>query len=98
MLDSINTRLKAANLGVKVCQRGKRLSLRATLPPRPGSAKVSLPQQYISLDAYANPAGFKRAEAEAHRVGTLLAIGKFDWSEYLSLDLPDAISIYVALG
>jgi hypothetical protein len=67
------------------------LSLRAALPARPDSSKLKPHQQYIALDAYANPAGFKRAEA--HRVGTLLAIGKFDWSEYLDAGTPDAIPI-----
>jgi hypothetical protein len=33
-------------------------------------------------DLYANPAGFKQAEAEAHRIATLLAIGKFNWTEF----------------
>lgn len=90
MIDQLNARLKAANLGVRVYQRGDRLSLRAMLPPRPGSAKTVTSQQLISLNVYANPAGFKRAEAEAHRVGTLLAIGKFDWSEFLKTDEPDS--------
>jgi integrase len=83
MLDEVNQRLKAAKLGIRVAQRGDRLSLRATLPPRPGSDKTKPYQQYLSLGIYANPAGFKRAEAEAHKVATLLAVGKFDWSEYL---------------
>jgi len=41
----------------------------------------------MALDLYANPMGFKQAEAEAHRLATLLAVDKFDWSEFL---LPQA--------
>jgi hypothetical protein len=40
MLDEINQRLKAAKLGIRVVQRGDRLSLRATLPPRPDIGKT----------------------------------------------------------
>jgi hypothetical protein len=78
VLDELNARLKAAKLGIKVYQRGNCLSLRATLLPRPGSTKLAPHQQLITLNVYANPAGLKKAEAEAHRIGTLLAIGKFD--------------------
>lgn len=93
MIDQLNARLKAANLGIRVYQRGSRLSLRAMLPPRPGSGKNAPSQQLLSLNVYANPAGFKKAEAEAHRVGTLLAIGKFDWSEFLNADVAQAVPI-----
>jgi len=86
VLDEINARLKAAKLGVRLYQRGDRLALRATLPPRPGSAKVKPYQQYMALDLYANPVGFKLAEAEAHRLATLLSIGKFMWADF---SLPD---------
>jgi hypothetical protein len=75
--------LKAAKLGIRVAQRGDRLSLRATFPPRPDSNKAKPYQQYLPLEVYANPSGFKHAESEAHRVATLLGIRKFDWTEFL---------------
>ncbi|WP_334981841.1 hypothetical protein [Nostoc sp.] len=59
------------------------LSLRATLPPKPGSSKTKPYQQYLALGIYANPAGLQRVEAEAKIVGGLLARGEFDWSRYL---------------
>jgi hypothetical protein len=34
------------------------------------------------LGIYANPAGLKRAEAEARKLSSLLALGQFDWSDY----------------
>jgi hypothetical protein len=47
----------------------------------------------MALDIYANPAGFKKAGA--HRVGTLLAIGKFDWADFLTASAPDTVPIRV---
>lgn len=83
-LEVVNQRLKLAKIGVKVEARGDRLSLRATLPPKPGSSKTKPYQQYIALGIYNNPAGLQRAEAEAKIVGGLLARGEFDWSRYLA--------------
>ncbi|WP_445634623.1 Integrase protein [Nostoc sp. DSM 114161] len=82
-LDEVNGRLKAGNVGVVVCQRGDRLSLRGTFPPKPLSNKLVWHQQYLSLGIYANPAGLQRAEAEAKEIGGLLASGRFDWGKYL---------------
>lgn len=87
-LEVINRRLKAAKIGVTVEQRGERLALRATLPPKPGSAKAKPHQQYLSLGVYVNPAGLQYAEAEAKVVGGLLATGKFDWGKYLGEEAP----------
>ena len=81
-IEEINKRLKAGRVGVSVCQRGDRLSLRATLPAKPGINKPDH-QQYLSLGCYVNPAGLQFAEAEAKKVGGLLAQGRFDWAEYL---------------
>jgi integrase len=81
-IDAINERLKAAKVGVRVYARGARqekLSLRAVLPPKPGSKRQKPYQQYLSLDVYANPTGLKFAEAEAKRIGGLLAQKRFEW-------------------
>ena len=85
-IEAVNERLKAGKIGVKVRARGDRLSLQATLPPRPGSSKTKRHQQDIALGIYNNPAGLQRAEAEAKIVGGLLARGEFDWSRYLTPD------------
>ena len=89
-LDTLNQRLKTAKLGIRVVQRGDRLSLRATFPPRPGSNKTKPYQQYLSLGIYANPAGLKQAEAEAHRIATLISVGKFDWAEFIVEEVEQA--------
>jgi hypothetical protein len=70
-LDAINARLKAAQVGVSIRQKGNRLYLRATLPPKPGSTKKHPHQQDVSLKIYANPAGLERAEAEARKLGAI---------------------------
>ncbi|MBD2019217.1 site-specific integrase [Leptolyngbya sp. FACHB-36] len=82
-LEAINERLRAARVGVVVRQKGNRLYLRATLPPKPNSGKKQSHQQDVALGTYANPAGLERAEAEARKLGGLLACREFDWKVYL---------------
>lgn len=79
-LEEINQRLKVAKAGVTVIQRGNRLALRATLPPKSGDVKST--QQIVSLGVFANPAGFKRAESEALRLSSEIALGRFDWQDW----------------
>ncbi|OLP18103.1 integrase [Leptolyngbya sp. 'hensonii'] len=78
-----NTRLKSANVGVRLTKTGDRLYLRGTFPPKPGSGKLHPHQQWITLGIYANAAGVKRAEAEAKAIGGLLACKEFSWVPYL---------------
>jgi integrase len=85
-IEAVNQRLKLANVGVSVRQKGKRLYLRATLPPKPASTKVKPFQQDVALKLYANPAGIERAEAEARKMGALLACKEFDWSLYTTIE------------
>lgn len=85
-IEQANGRLKAANVGVVIEQHGNRLCLRATLPPKPDAARSEPYQQRISLSNQgirANPIGIKEAEAEARKVGALLARREFDWQPYL---------------
>jgi hypothetical protein len=82
-LATINKRLKSALIGVAICQIGKRIYLRATLPPKPNSTKTKPHQQWISLGVYASEDGFKRAEAEAYKLGGLIACKDFKWELYL---------------
>lgn len=78
-LDSVNKRLKDARTGFQVWQRGNRLSLRGTLPPKPGVKQDGSYQQTIALGVYANPAGFEFAEAKAHELSSLIAQHRFTW-------------------
>jgi integrase len=87
-LKQLNDRLKAACVGVAVEVQGDRVRLRATLPPKPGSDKLTAYQQRISLGYHANPAGLAMAEKEARKVGALLDCKQFSWEPYLPTVLP----------
>jgi integrase len=79
----LNSRLKAARLGLQVERRGDRLSLRGTLPPRPGSGKTRPHQQRIPLKLPATQAGLKQIEQTAKVIAAQLIERRFDWAEYL---------------
>lgn len=72
-VEKANQRLKTAKIGVAIVQRGDRLNLVATLPPKPNSTRSDWHQQRIRLDVYANPQGIQYAESEAHKIGVLIA-------------------------
>ncbi|HEY9665110.1 MAG TPA: hypothetical protein V6C65_42255, partial [Allocoleopsis sp.] len=79
----VNQRLKGAKLGISILQRGNRLYIRGTFPPKPGSTKTAAHQQEIALKIHANPQGLQQAEKEAKKVAAALAFKQFDWFEYL---------------
>lgn len=81
----VNQRLKAARLGFQVERRGEKLSLRGTLPPRPGSDRLRPYQQRISLNLPATPAGLKQAEQEAKIIAAHLIQNTFSWKDYLPI-------------
>lgn len=80
-LKQANSRLRLGRCGVSIEVAGKRLCLRATLPPKPGSLKGAH-QQRLFIGHHANPAGLKLAEQEAKRVGLLLDAKEFDWADF----------------
>jgi integrase len=82
LLKEVNSRLRSGKAGVTVSPVGGMLYLRATLPPKPGSNKQSPYQQRISLGVRLNPPGVKRAEAEALKLSSELALDKFDWRNW----------------
>ncbi|MDX2213253.1 MAG: site-specific integrase [Oculatellaceae cyanobacterium bins.114] len=81
----VNQRLKAAQLGFQVERRGEKLSLRGTLPPRPGSDRLRPHQQRLSLNLPATTAGLKQAEQEAKIIAAQLIQNTFSWKPYLSV-------------
>ncbi|MGF1569887.1 MAG: site-specific integrase [Nodosilinea sp.] len=83
-LAKLNARLKAARLGLQVEQRGDRLSLRGTLPPRPASGKARPHQQRIPLGLPATKAGLRQIEQEAKVIAVRLIERTFDWDSYLT--------------
>ncbi|GAB4382323.1 MAG: site-specific integrase [Elainellaceae cyanobacterium] len=82
-ITQINQRLKAAQLGLQIERRGQKLSLRGTLPPRPGSHRLRPYQQRISLNLPATNAGLKQAEQEVKIIAAQLIQNTFDWQQYL---------------
>jgi hypothetical protein len=94
-IQQINQRLKHGKIGVSIELRGDRLSLRATLPPKPGETGHPR-QQRIALRIPANGDGLHFAEAEAKVIGGLLARGQFDWTRYLTDERrPDTIGHWI---
>lgn len=87
LVDRANERLRAGNTGVAIYLRDRRLYLRATLPPKPGSNQAKPYQQKISLGVYANSAGVKEAELRAKDLGVQLAQGKFFWAAWQKPDV-----------
>lgn len=82
-LKQVNTRLKIARIGVALFRKGKRLYLRATLPPKPGVDRDKPYQQDLSLGIYASDEGIKQAEVQAKALGSQISRDRFVWAEWL---------------
>lgn len=78
----INKSFKAAKLGVAIRRRCNRYTVRATLPPRPGSGKTKSYQQDLSTGFRVHPAGLKAAEKLAKKIAGEIAGKTFSWSNY----------------
>lgn len=73
-LDRANTKLNR----VTIIKRGNKLSLRATLPPKPGDGIK--PKRYtISTGLFANATGLKLALAKAQKLESDLIYERFSW-------------------
>lgn len=83
---SINDRLKAAEIPVRVRLNGKKLGLRATLPLKPGQG-VGRKQQDIRMGIPATREGLRRIELEAQQLGNAIANNTFSWVKYLPREL-----------
>lgn len=76
-LEEVNGQLQQCRLVV----RGRKLSIRATFPPRPGeSAPI---RTHIPTGCFASHAGLKAAIEKARAVDADLLAGRFDWTPYL---------------
>lgn len=89
-LQQANDRLKTGKVGLSIRLRGNKLSLQGQFPPKPNSKRTDKHQQILSLDVYANPAGIKRAEAEAKKIAGAIACREFHWEDYLPSAAPVA--------
>lgn len=79
----VNDSLKHDRVKVSIGIRGNSLTLRATLPIKPGDEHIgkSAKQYELSLGFPANPDGLKAAESEARVIGLKLACKTFEWTE-----------------
>jgi integrase len=85
-LAQANSRLKADKSRCSIEQRGDRLLLRATLPPKPNANRQDWHRQRIFLGCNSTNAGISFAESEARKITALLDQGLFDWHPYLKQD------------
>ncbi|BBC24767.1 site-specific integrase [Pseudanabaena sp. ABRG5-3] len=85
-LAQANSRLKEDRSRCSIEQRGDRLLLRATLPPKPSASRQDWHRQRIFLKVNATAAGIAFAESEARKISALLDQGLFDWTPYLAID------------
>jgi integrase len=92
-LETINQRLKAALCPLRIRQKGNALYLRGTFPAKPASEHSGNRQHDIALRVPASADGLHRAYLEAQQVGSLLAMGQFDWGRYLIEKQPDQLAI-----
>lgn len=82
---SFEERIDEVNLlltKVAIRQRGGKLSIRGTFPPKPGDGKK--PKSYeISTGKPANPAGLQQVRAMAQEIESQLIRERFDWTPWL---------------
>ncbi len=83
-LHQANERLRLAQFGIQIEQRGQKLNLRGIFPPKPKSHRLTAHQQRLRLGLPASPLGLKQAEQKAREIALLLMQERFDWSPYLS--------------
>jgi hypothetical protein len=79
LLSEANSRLKLSNSGIRILQRGNKLSLRGILPAK---IKGKPSQQVVSLGIYFNAAGIQSAERKAQKLASELALNQFAWENW----------------
>lgn len=69
-------------MGIETRGKGRWVYLRATLPPRPGSARLRPYQQRIALQVQDLPQNKQRIRAAAKRLAFEISAGTFDWAAW----------------
>lgn len=81
-IEKENRKLKDGKARARLCRKGGKIVIRATLPPKPGSSHV-LPTQYdLSLGISATVDGVKTAVTHCWEITVALDRDRFDWSLY----------------
>ncbi len=89
-IKKLNDRLKADRTMVSLSLRGGRVRLRATLPPKPGTSHIKPTRYDLNLGIPASRDGLRQAELRAREIGRKLALGGFDWADYIEADDDDS--------
>lgn len=79
-----NQYLKGVNAKIALVRRGEMLYWQGTLPPKPHSKRDRPYQQKFSSGLPYTKAGIGRAQKRAVIIGNQVALGEFDWTEYLT--------------
>jgi hypothetical protein len=88
--EAANARLKASGMRVGLLRRNQSIYVRSSLfPPKPGSGKTKPHRQEVPAGAYWNVEGVRFAENVARKIGLQLAIGEFDWREWMAAPPPE---------
>ena len=95
-LNTANGRLKAAKIAARLEVKNNKLTVRATLPPKPGSTKSHPFQQRIALGLDCIPRCVKIAEEKARAVGLALETGSFNWEDWQSRPRPETVEDWVS--
>lgn len=90
-----NGRLEKQGFAPRIEVRGKRLVLRGTLPPKPGSTKTQPYQQRVPLGVSANPAMVDVAERKAKALDISLGDGSFCWTNWTKERSPETIGDWI---
>jgi hypothetical protein len=77
-----NARLRSAGVDVTIEVRGRKLRLRATLPPKPNDTISAAKQHSISLGVSATREGLKEIEAKAHELHRQRDRDTFTWADW----------------
>ena len=83
-MDQIEKAIEKANQSlsrIKIERRGRKLSLRGSLPKKPGEGQGNK-QRYVPLGIFANPDGVKVAKAKAQRLESDLNMDRFQWVDW----------------
>lgn len=92
-LKKANEILKAGSTNLTIEQRGSKLLLRGTFPPRPNSKLLSPHQQRLTLNLPATDEGLQTAKHRAKEISGQLALGKFRWDDHINVDDTTYITI-----
>ncbi|MEA5510474.1 hypothetical protein VB715_11925 [Crocosphaera sp. UHCC 0190] len=92
-LKKANEILKAVSINLTIEQRGSKLLLRGTFPPRPNSKFTNSHQQRLTLNLPATDEGLQVAKGKAKEISGQLTLDKFRWDDHININNETYITI-----